>query len=221
MILPIKCYYSLVLCSCKPMIPNWHSLLLCALLPISWGRSGDEKSPRPVATTDYAIYALLINADSQCNHETDQTRQKRLVLINPTTSTPTADSLDEFDELTTFRRLATDYMLDADWRTFLEGINRKKFTERTLSKVPKLQCRQAAFLPRRSDQQNFVDLQATYKNLEKLIYLSQVIYSPDQSKAICFYTEISTSDGGSGSCFLLEKQNGAWTIKTRISLWLS
>ncbi|WP_144051595.1 hypothetical protein [Fibrisoma limi] len=179
------------------------------------------KTTLPVASTDYVIYAQLIDADSQCGHETDQSHQNRLVLINRTTITPTADSLDEFDELTTFRRLATEYVLDTDWRSFLKGINHRKFTERTLSTLPKLQCRQAAFLPRRSDQQSFLDLQATYKNLEKLIYLSQVVYSPDRTKAICFYSETSTSDGGSGSCFLLEKRNSIWFIKKRISLWLS
>ena len=203
-------------------------LLLLTSRPLS-GQSIQAVVPTP----DYTVYTAVANCFTEADRK-GRVLAKPLLLISDYTVVPRPHGFDvDFRNLSS-RSLApfpqTDSPLKTpEWAAFIASVDTSQFTQRRLEKLPKTTgCRAKFWTPalrkyyfaKDSPRPGYYGIQRDYKNFVAIVSFSQVAYSSDGQKALCYYSEVSDGLAGSGSLIFLEKKNGRWQVVDSLMLWI-
>jgi hypothetical protein len=67
----------------------------------------------------------------------------------------------------------------------------------------------------------FYALRKDYEDFGGIINFSKVVYSADQTKAVCYYSKISDGRAGVGYIVFLERKDNNWKVIDAAELWVA
>lgn len=209
--------------------------LFYVVLLVCIGQTSYSQAVLPA--TDYAVYSAVIDGYSHCANSLPDHRRGGLLLIDTTTATLGSRAGGfSFDFSKTRESIETmmvppkdDFYKRSDWTHFFNTVDTTQFTSYSLTRLPVFACRQSAWwTPERSARyfnrqggRGYSGLRNDYASFGGLIRFSKVAYSPDGTKATCYYSESNDYENGAGYVVFLEKKGGFWQLLVSVMLWIS
>ncbi|MBO0935706.1 hypothetical protein J2I47_04010 [Fibrella sp. HMF5335] len=185
---------------------------------------------------DYEVYSVVGNYFSRCDESSYVRQPNKLWLVHSQTEIQSGqNSWFKFNEMP--KQLAWLFLekkpfhKQADWWSFLASIDGSQFTRYELKKRLRFACQETLlwtndkrayyFGSENWAARGYEALRKDYPDFRSIIQFSKVAFSSDDTKAVCYYSEVSGSFSGEGFLVFLEKKDGKWGVMAKTSLWVS
>lgn len=184
---------------------------------------------------DYTVHATLVNRFVKCGD--GQIRQyarpdeRCLVFVHPTTDVQHVDEfrLNDLKEAARNGKL-TSFRPDTAWISFLMSVRPDQFEKYTVANKLKLPSKQIFLWTKEFDsfyfnktvqRPGYFGLRRDYKNFAAIVGFSNVVYSTDGKKAVCYFSAVSDGDTGAGYVVFLEKEAQTWLMVGSQMIWIA
>ncbi|WP_338875542.1 hypothetical protein WBJ53_07980 [Spirosoma sp. SC4-14] len=184
--------------------------------------TGCRQNSSPVAPDpNYAVYSAII--DSDC--PTTQSGQQAFLIINPKTAKPGISDWNSLIQQINQPSISND----PAWQQFILSIDSTAFNTNPLTGSVPSTCFRTQVL---TDEQwmhyfgtptnpGIEGLRNDFSGFSSYLTFSSVVYSADQTKAICYRASVCGGLCGSGNLFFLERKSATWTVVGSVLLWIS
>ena len=177
-------------------------------------------------TEDYLIVSSLVNRFVNCNQK--QVRryalpdERCLLFIRPITDVRDVDQykLSDMKEAALNDKM-TSFRPDTSWKTFFTSVKPEQYGKYTVENKLPLPGKQMVlwtdeledrYFGKSGKRTGFFGLREAYKQFAAIISFSNVVYSTDRTKAVCYFGEVSDGESGAGYLVFLEKTGDGWLI---------
>ncbi|QJW89095.1 hypothetical protein HNV11_06675 [Spirosoma taeanense] len=197
-------------------------VLICLMISAGLWDCRDSNNPTPQSNEmDYQIYKAIVDMD--CINP--PARQNNLLLVDYHTTKPLVD-----DWAVILRRGKSDSVTtDPAWQQFVGKIDSTQFTVHPLSEPIPTDCHQLRMLTQEQSEYYFgprstrslQDIKNDFPNFDAVLYFSSVVYSADQTKAVCYRSRVCGGLCGTGDLFLLKRYPTGWRVVNMVMLWIA
>lgn len=184
-----------------------------------------QSVPAVVPPQDYAIYAAVTGRFTEGDRKKIALSKPRL-FINEYTEVPRPYGFDvDFKDvgsrsLSPFPRKESP-LNTPEWAAFIATVDTSQFKRYRLERLPKSAGYKAQFVSaarrgRTSSRSGFFRLQHYHKRFAGVVSYSQVVYSTDGQKAVCYYSRVSGVEAGAGWLVFVEEKAvaGKWWTRS-------
>lgn len=183
---------------------------------------------------DYVILATVINELSNCTDMTKAHLRGGQVFVKTRTETPSPYGFDLHNLAKEFawgiEPENSRFHTDSSWGDFLRAVDASQFVSYTVDaqKVGPLACRKAVQWTEKMNDTylglagaGFNGIRQDYYAFVGLVVFSNVVYSADGLKAICYYAKMTNERSGEGRVIFLERGGSFWQVVASRIMWVS
>jgi|SRR5919202_3890321 hypothetical protein len=177
----------------------------------------------PLPDRDYEIQSLLIDRFINCS-QVPVPYERCLVFVYPITDTYYLNDncLTDLKEQIAKQGKLASFIPSSSWAYFLMSIEVGRFKKYAVDNKFSSKTKQTALFNRKTNQSNrFVSLRKDHRNLAATVSISNVAYSLDKTKALCYFSNAIDEEARAGYIVFLEKRADTWFIVNKHLLWIS
>lgn len=124
----------------------------------------------------------------------------------------------------------TSFRPDTSWKAFFMSVTAEQFGKYTVENKLQLPSKRMVlwteeskdrYFGERGKRTGFFGLREAYKQFTAIISFSNVVYSTDRTKAVCYFGEVSDGESGAGYLVFLEKTADRWLIAGSQMIWIA
>ena len=210
------------------------SLLFIALCSLFHFAVSKRVAHPVLPALDYVIYTTIIDNLSKCDDKSYVYSHNKLLFIKPVTKTLDNHSF-RFNYIRNEQNLAfslhsqATFYKEPAWKMFIASIDTTQFGRYEIKNQLTLKCHKTkTWSPEMDDYyfgketaryRDYYALRKDYEDFWGIISFSKVVYSTDQTKALCYYSKVSDGRAGAGYIVFLERKEENWKVVGATELW--